>query len=157
MLKLALLKLLRSSTLLPPLRCPRGKGGRGHRRGQSESLASGSLSYSLVYKLCGTWVSSRESEILVFLDQFDENITRKICVNFHPDHSQTHSFLTLSPQNDFNFLQVFSSNELHPNILKVGYVSNGRYRERGRNIPCPLILVLLLLKLQCESFILLFL
>lgn len=58
---------------------------------------------------------------------------------------------TESPQHDFSFSQVLSSNEPHPNILKVGYVNNNRHGERGRNMHLPLVLVLLLLKLECES------
>lgn len=59
------------------------------------------------------------------------------------------------PQNCFPFSQFLPSNELHPKILKVGYVSSNRYRESGRNMDLPLIPALVQLKLGCEfqSFI----
>lgn len=52
MLELALLRLLHTSTLSPPLRSLRGEGEHCHgHRGQSQCLPSGSLRYTLVYKL----------------------------------------------------------------------------------------------------------
>lgn len=153
-LKLALLSFLAPRSLLP---C-RLSGGR--RRWAQRSVGqpgSASLPWIWDSELRGAWVSSQESEILIFLDCSLIRPLQGKRVFIFTKTIPRHSAFSSPPQNCCNFPQVLSSDELHLNIQKVGYVNIERYRECGRNMHLPLILVLLVLKLQCERFILLFL